>query len=64
MRYYVQVADNIDKAKTRNREIKPYISLNDQIQKIIVINKPIDETRDEDGFTIIGAFDFMTKFIK
>ena len=62
--YYVQVADNIDKAKTRNREIKPYISLNDQIQKIIVINKPIDETRDEDGYTIIGAFDFMTKFIK
>lgn len=62
--YYVQVADNIDKAKTRNREIKPYISLNDQIQKIVVINKPIDETRDEEGFTIIGAFDFMTKFIK
>lgn len=62
--YYVQVSDNINKEKTRNREIKPYISLNDQIQKIIVVNKPIDETRDENGFTIIGAFDFMTKFIK
>ena len=63
-RYYVQVADNIDEINTRNREIKPYISLHDQIQKIIVINKPIDETRDTDGFTIIGAFDFMTRFIK
>ena len=62
--YYVQVSDNINKEKTRNREIKPYISLNDQIQKIIVVNKPIDETRDENGFTIIGAFDFMTRFIK
>lgn len=62
--YYVQVSDNINKEETRNREIKPYISLNDQIQKIIVVNKPIDETRDENGFTIIGAFDFMTKFIK
>lgn len=62
--YYVQVSDSINKEKTRNREIKPYISLNDQIQKIIVVNKPIDETRDENGFTIIGAFDFMTKFIK
>lgn len=62
--YYVQVSDNINNEKTRNREIKPYISLNDQIQKIIVVNKPIDETRDENGFTIIGAFDFMTKFIK
>ena len=38
--------------------------INDQIQKIIVINKPISETRDENGFTIIGAADFMLRFIK
>lgn len=38
--------------------------INDQVQKIIVINKLLSETRDENGFTIIGAVDFMLRFIK
>ena len=38
--------------------------IKDQIQKIIVINRPINETRDEFGFIIIGAIDFMLRFIK
>ena len=63
-RYYIQVTDNLNDEDTRKREIKPYIGLNDQIQKIIVINKPIDETRDAEGYTIIGACDFMLRFIK
>ena len=62
--YYIQVASDIGSEETRNREIKPYISLNDQIQKIIVINKPINETRDLNGFTIIGITDFLLRFIK
>ena len=62
--YYIQVCDNYSDEKTKKREIKPYISLNDQIQKIIVINSPISEMRDENGFTIIGASDFMLRFIK
>ena len=62
--YYVQVATDITEAKTKEREKKPFISLNDQIQKIIVINKPINETRDENGFTIIGVADFLLRFIK
>lgn len=62
--YYIQAASDIFDAKTRQREIKPYISLNDQIQKIIVINKPVHETRDQDGFTIIGLADFLLRFIK
>ncbi len=62
--YYIQVCDDISNEKTKNREIKPYISLNDQIQKIIVINKPIKEHRDEKGFTIIGITDFLLRFIK
>ena len=62
--YYIQVASDINSEETRNREIKPYISLNDQIQKIIVINKPINETRDLNGFTIIGITDFLLRFIK
>lgn len=62
--YYIQVCDDISNEKTKSREIKPYISLNDQIQKIIVINKPIKEHRDEKGFTIIGITDFLLRFIK
>lgn len=62
--YYIQVAEDISNSATREREIKPYISLNDQIKKIIVINKPIDETFDENGFTVIGLADFLLRFIK
>lgn len=62
--YYIQVCADISDVKTREREVRPYILLNDQIQKIIVINKPVNECRDEDGFTIIGAGDFMLRFIK
>ena len=62
--FYIQVSSDISNELTKKREIKPYISLNDQIQKIIVINKPINEYRDENGFTIIGAVDFMLRFIK
>ena len=38
--------------------------IKDQIQKVIVVNKPINETKDENGFIIIGAIDFMLRFIK
>ena len=62
--YYIQVTDNINDATTKAREYRPLLMINDQIQKIIVINKPINETRDENGFTIIGAIDFMLRYIK
>ena len=62
--YYIQVASDISDPKTKQREQKPYIALNDQIQKIIVINKPINETRDDMGFTVIGTADFLLRFIK
>ncbi len=62
-KYYIQVAANIDDAKTRQREIKPYSVLNDQVRKIIVVKGNIDERFDENGYTIIGACDFMLRFI-
>ena len=62
--YYIQVTADISDENTKNREIRPYILLNDQIQKIIVVNKPIKETRDEKGFTIIGITEFLLRFIK
>ena len=62
--YYIQVSADISDTKTKIREQKPYLSLHDQIQKIIVINKPVAETRDELGFTVIGLADFLLRFIK
>lgn len=62
--YYIQVSADISDTKTKIREQKPYLSLNDQIRKIIVINKPVAETRDELGFTVIGLADFLLRFIK
>ena len=62
--YYIQVTADISNADTRTREIRPYIMLNDQVQKVLVINRPINETRDEQGFTIIGISDFLLRFIK
>lgn len=62
--YYIQVTADISSAETRAREIRPYMILNDQIQKVIVINRPIHESRDENGFTVIGITDFLLHFIK
>ena len=62
--YYIQAANDISDEETKNREIKPYISLKDQIQKIIVVNKSFSEMKDSNGFTIIGITDFLLRFIK
>ena len=62
--YYIQVTDDISNAQTRTRELRPYIMLNDQVRKIIVINKPIGECLDENGYTIIGIADFLLRFIR
>ena len=63
-KYYIQVSSDISSEDVRKREIKPYISINDQVQKIIVINRPIKEMRDIEGYTIIGLSDFLLRFIK
>ena len=61
--YYIQVTADISNEETKKREIRPYFLLNDQVQKILVVNKPINETHDENGFTIIGITDFLLRFI-
>lgn len=40
-----------------------FFLLNDQAEKILIVNKPIRETRDENGFTLIGMTDFLLRFI-
>lgn len=62
--YYIQVTADISSAETRAREVRPYMILNDQVQKVLVVNRPIGESRDENGFTIIGITEFLLNFIK
>lgn len=63
-RLYIQVSKDISNEKTMIRELRPFHKLNDQIQKVVVINKPIKETFDKDGYTIIGVTDFLLRYIK
>lgn len=61
--YYIQVTDDICNAETRARKIRPYLMLNDQVRKVIVVNKPIGECLDDNGFCIIGITVFLLDFI-
>ncbi len=63
-KYYIQVTNDISNAETKARELKPFLALKDSIQKIIVVNKPLEESLDLNGFTIIGVSDFLLRFIK
>ena len=62
-KYYIQVCADISNAETRAREIRPYMLLYDEVTKIIVINRPVKESLDENGFTIIGITDFLLNYI-
>lgn len=62
--YYIQVSADVLTQETKNREIRSFLKTNNSIQKVLVVNRPIHETTDENGFTIIGATDFMLDFIK
>lgn len=61
---YIQVCNSLYNKKTYEREIKPYIALNDEIQKVIVVKDYFDEYRDQNGFTFVGVADFLLRFIK
>ncbi len=61
--YYIQVCNDLSSPSTYEREIKPYLSLVDEIQKIIVVNSPIEESRTKEGYWILSASDFLLRFI-
>lgn len=63
-KYYIQISENLSSPETRRREMRPFRELNDSFQKIIVVNKPLEETIDSKGFIIIGVADFLLRFIK
>lgn len=61
---YIQVCADLTNKETRFREIRPFLKLKDQVQKVLVVNRPIEESHDENGFIIIGITDFLLRFIK
>ena len=63
-KYYIQVFNDITNLEARTRELRPFIALNDSILEILVVNKPLEETMDKNGFIIIGIADFLLRFIK
>lgn len=60
----MQVTADISNVSTREREIRSYMPLNDQIEKIIVVNKPIKASMDESGIAIVGIAEFILNYIK
>lgn len=61
---YVQCCQDLSSHDTYEREIKPYIALNDNIAKVLVVNKAMGQELDRNGITIIGATDFILRYIK
>ena len=62
--YYIQACADISDTRTKNREVKAFNHLSDPIERILVVNRPIPETRDENGYTIISLTDFLLEYIK
>lgn len=56
---YLQITENLSNAEVKKREVRPYVLLNDQVKKIIVMNRPIKGTKDENGFTVVGVTEFL-----
>ena len=46
-KYYIQVCADLSSKEVKNREIRPFKAINDSFQKIIVLNKPIEESYKE-----------------
>lgn len=62
--FYFQVAADVNNKETKNREIKPFTKVNDGARKVLVINRPLPEVKDEQNYTIIGLADFLLGFIR
>ena len=62
--FYFQIAADISNIETKNREIKPFTKINDGTRKVLVINRPLPEMKDEHNYTIIGLAEFLLEFIK
>ncbi|WP_434325908.1 ATP-binding protein [Mycoplasma leachii] len=59
LKYYIQVALNIDEADKKEQEIKPLLKVNDNYKKIIIVYDDIFEHYDNNGILYIGLKKFL-----
>lgn len=58
-RYYIQSAYDIPSGEKMKQETRPFDKLGDSFKKIIVVEKPIKERRDINGYMTIGLKEFL-----
>lgn len=63
-KFYIQISTDVSNSETKDREIRPFIKLNNQIQKILVVNKPYKAMVDNQRYIIIDASEFLLNYIK
>lgn len=56
---YLQVTDNIDEENLKLREITPFKFIRDSNMKIILVNRPIQKMKLENGIIVWGIIDFL-----
>jgi len=60
-RYYIQSAFEMNSDEKIEQEKKSIQKVNDSFKKIIVVKDDIMPYHDDNGFTIVGLFDFLLK---
>lgn len=58
-RYYVQSALNLDTREKTVQEERPFMSINDNFKKIIVIKDNIKHWITEEGILVVGIWEFL-----
>ena len=60
-RYYIQSAYRMDSSEKMKQERAPLLKVDDSFKKIIILGEECPITRDEQGITTIGIYDFLLK---
>lgn len=58
-RYYIQVALNLDTREKTKQEIRPFINIDDNFKKIIIVKDNNIPWVTEEGILVIGIIDFL-----
>lgn len=60
-RYYIQAAYRMDSSEKMKQERASLLKVDDSFKKIIILGEECPITRDEQGITTIGIYDFLLK---
>ena len=60
-RYYIQSAFALPDEEKKKQEKQPLLEVRDSFKKIMIVKDVINVTRDENGITTMGIYDFLLK---